>query len=109
MTWTDPKADDTLIEPVCQASAIRYGDPADKQVLFSNPASKKRENMTVRLSEDDAQTWAYGKSLFAGPSAYSDLVVLEDDTILCFYERGEKSPYETITISRFDLGWIKEK
>ena len=35
-----------------------------------------------------------------GPSAYSDLASLPDGTILCFYERGEKDPYEKLTLAR---------
>jgi hypothetical protein len=27
--------------------------------------------------------------------------------LVCLYERGEKSPYERITLARFTLGWVK--
>jgi sialidase-1 len=30
-------------------------------LLFSNPASKKREQMTVRLSRDEGKTWSFAK------------------------------------------------
>ena len=44
----------TLIEPVCQGSleALPGG-----QLLFANPASTRRERMTVRLSSDGGRTW----------------------------------------------------
>jgi sialidase-1 len=45
LTWTKPAEDVTLVEPVCQASLIRTG----KSLVFSNPASQKREKLTVRL------------------------------------------------------------
>ncbi|MEW6234584.1 MAG: sialidase family protein [Candidatus Omnitrophota bacterium] len=111
MTWGEAKDDPALIEPVCQASVIRYSlkDGSDKnRILFSNPASEKREKMTIRLSCDDGQTWAFSKEIHAGPSAYSDLVVLPDGTIGCLYECGEKSPYETITFARFSLKWLTD-
>ena len=41
-----------------------------------------------------------------GPSAYSDLAVAADGTIYCFYERGEKRPYEKLTFARFDIHWL---
>lgn len=48
-TWTDQHFDETLIEPICQASIRRVAPlkgKGKKQVLFSNPASdRKRENM----------------------------------------------------------------
>ena len=74
---------------------------APGHVLFSNPASAKRENMTVRLSTDSAKTWTHALTLWPGPAAYSDLTLLANGEIACLYERGEKSPYETLTLARF--------
>jgi sialidase-1 len=106
LTWTPPVLDEALIEPVCQASFLRYtlAGPQDKnRLLFSNPASKQRVHMTVRLSYDEGKTWPIAKPLNPGPSAYSCLVVLPDLTIGCLYERGAKHPYETIAFARFSL------
>jgi sialidase-1 len=64
--------------------------------------------MTVRLSYDEAKTWPIAKTLWAGPAAYSCLAVLPDGQILCLYERGEKHPYETITLGRFGLDWLTD-
>jgi len=101
-TWTKPAEDAALVEPVCQASIIRY--PGEKGgLLFSNPASKKRERMTVRLSRDEGKTWEKSKVLHAGPAAYSCLAALPDGNIGCLYERGDKRPYETITFAHFTV------
>ncbi len=109
-TWQPTQNDEALVEPVCQGSCIGYDTQDGKRfVLFSNPASKKREKMTVRLSQDDCKTWPSAKELQGGPAAYSDLVVLPDGTIGCLYERGEKSAYERITFARFSLEWLTEK
>lgn len=108
-TWTPPEVDATLIEPVCQASLLRLsesGGDSETQLLFSNPASVKRERMTVRLSMDDGETWPVARRLHEGPSAYSSLTILSDATLGCLYERGEKSPYEKITFARFTLEWL---
>jgi len=75
--------------------------------LFSNPASTKRERMTVRVSHDACETWSKGNVLYEGPAAYSDLTELSDGTIGCLYERGDKGPYESIYFARFRLGWIE--
>lgn len=105
-TWSKPVEDAALIEPVCQASIVRY--PGDKGgLLFANPASKKRENLTVRLSRDEGKTWPLAGVLHAGPAAYSCLTVLPDGQVGCLYERGTKGPYEEITFARFPLGWLK--
>jgi sialidase-1 len=106
-TFSKPEEDRALIEPVCQASIVR--DPGDRGgILFSNPASTKRERMTVRLSTDEGKTWAHAKVLHEGPAAYSCLAVLPDGTIACLYERGDKGAYETITLARFSREWLAE-
>lgn len=105
LTWGKFRLDETLIEPVCQASFIRYDR---KNLLFSNPASTKRERMTVRVSKDEARSWAASRVLHEGPAAYSALAVLKGGRIGCLYERGEKTAYDRITFAHFPLRWILE-
>lgn len=102
---------DQLVEPVCQASMIRFTDRAThgkNRVLFSNPASTERERLTVRLSYDECRSWNDGKVLHAGPAAYSDLCITTNMEICCLYERGEERPYERLTLARFDLAWLTD-
>ena len=75
--------------------------------------SRDRKNISIKLSEDDGQTWPISKVLEPGMSAYSDLAVLPDGTILCFYERGrdstdQKKPasYAFLTLGKFNLEWL---
>ena len=110
MTWGPLSLDETLIEPVCEASmvsAARPGARVNGKVLFANPAAKDRSHMTVRLSNDDGLTWSASKLIHAGPSAYSSLAVLRDGTVGLLYERGEKRAYERIAFLRFDLNWLR--
>lgn len=109
-TWSKPRIEDNLPDPVCQASVLEYKPGGDAQggILFSNPASDKRERMTLRLSRDDADSWSASRVLHSGPSAYSDLVNLPDGLIGCLYERGEENPYETITFARVNLAWLNQ-
>jgi len=111
MTWSEIRFDETLIEPRCQASAVRFTHESANdrnRVFFSNPASHERAKMTVRLSYDECQNWTISKMLHYGPSAYSDLAVASDMTICCLYERGEKSPYEKITFANFNIEWLSD-
>jgi sialidase-1 len=106
ITWGDQRFDEALIEPICQAAIERYDGPDDDSfvLLFSNPASQTdRVKMTVRASEDGGQTWPHARLLHEGPSAYSDLAVLQDGTIACLYEFGEQKPYERIGLAKFSL------
>jgi sialidase-1 len=117
-TWSKFKLDSTLIEPVCQASFLRYtlaSDNGKNRLLFSNPASAPapgktrgdRVKMTVRLSYDEGKTWPVSKLLHEGPSAYSCLTVLPDGDIGCLYEGGE-TKYGKIVFARFSLKWLTD-
>lgn len=111
-TWSHVKFDEALIEPVCQGSILRYSWPETggrSRILFSNPAGKERENLTVRLSYDEGATWAVSKVLHPSPSAYSCLAVLPDKTVACLFECGKKSPYEKISLARIPLDWLEKE
>lgn len=110
-TWTPAQPDRTLIEPPAQASILRFtearnGNGSRNRLLFSNPASARRENMTVRLSYDEGATWPVSQVLHAGPAAYSTLVAVPDGRIGVLFERGAKSAYERITFAAFTLEWL---
>jgi sialidase-1 len=38
-----------------------------------------------------------------GPSAYSDLALLNPDTLGCLYEAGLNSPYEGIVFTSYEI------
>jgi len=109
-TWSELELDPALIEPVCQASFLRYSPASSKgknRLLFSNPASTAdRVNMTVRISYDQGKTWPVTKQLYTGYSAYSCLTVLPDGDIGCFYEAGETKD-AAIYFARFPLAWLE--
>jgi hypothetical protein len=111
MTWTDQRLDTTLIEPICQAAVERVPATAKNNkdaILFSNPASEKgRVNMTVRASFDEGKSWPVSRVLHAGPSAYSDLAMLANGDVACFYEGGVKHAYESILFASFSLDTLK--
>jgi sialidase-1 len=108
LTWSDVTLDETLVEPTCQASLIWLTEPwrGKGRLLFANPATTRREKMTVRLSCDEGRTWPVAKRLYDGPAAYSALAVPPDGTVACLYERGRRSAYESITLARFSPEWL---
>lgn len=104
-TFGEFRWDEELIEPICQASIVRW-PAAEQGLVFANPASRERQNMTVRLSRDEGITWSARQVLHAGPAAYSDLAIAADGTCLCLYEKGLAHPYETLTLARFSADWL---
>jgi sialidase-1 len=110
-TWSAAKPDAALIEPPAQASLLRLTTAAAggrNRLLFSNPASARRERMTVRMSEDEGASWPVSRIVHEGPAAYSSLIVLADRSIGLLFERGDRSPYEKITFVRFPVQWLAE-
>jgi len=103
----------SLPDPVCQASFLRYSSTLDgaprNRLLFANPASSSsRHRMTVRMSEDEGQTWTVSRQVDDRPAAYSDMAVLPDGTVGLLYETGGADAYETLTLVRFDLDWLTQ-
>ncbi len=78
------------------------------RLLFANPASARRERLTVRLSYDEGATWPVSRVLHDGPAAYSSLVMLRDLSVGLLFERGEQSAYEGIAFARFTLDWLSD-
>nr|CAA9249223.1 GH33 [uncultured Armatimonadetes bacterium] len=120
--WSEPRFHDELFEPVCMASLIRVGQgPGGRnRVLFANPDSRnaatspggpgRRENLTIRLSHDDGETWPVSKVLEPGPAGYSDLAAGADGAIFCLYEgrarEGDRLLNTHLSLARFDLNWL---
>jgi len=105
--WSAPAFDDQLPEPLCFATLLRLSLKRPR-LLFVEPdgQGRERKNLSLRLSYDEGKSWPVKRALEAGPSAYSDLAVLSDGAILCFYEAGTKTPYDTLTLARFNLEWL---
>jgi sialidase-1 len=109
VTWkTSPKP--VLIDPGCNASIIRYAsikDGANKNLLlFCNANTKKRrENLTVRISYDEGQSWTEGKTIYPGSAAYSTLTVLENGDIGLLFEKDDYT--ENLFVS-FSLEWLSD-
>jgi sialidase-1 len=129
--WSSPKFDEALREPICMASIVRVSQKPQgrNRLVFANPdnlarrdgkeapgKSRDRVNLSIKLSYDEAATWPVNKVLEPGYSGYSDLAVLPDGTILCFYEHGRKpkaeekkaNDYAGLKIARFNLEWLTD-
>jgi sialidase-1 len=103
-TFGPVTGDAALVDPLCNAGIIRYRHKHHDVLLFTNAASStKRENLTMKVSEDQGKTWNVNRVLHAGPAAYSTLVELRDGSVAVLYECGETSPYSKITFERFPL------
>lgn len=104
-TWSTVSHDYQLVESVCQASIIGYGNYHGKEIFFfSNPSVPVgRTHMTIQYSEDGCRTWPASRLINAGPSGYSCLVKLRNKQLGLLFEKGFKSSTEMISFLRFDV------
>jgi len=107
ITFGPAAPDAALIDPVCNAGIARYRRGARDLLVFTNAASTKRENLTVKLSSDGGRSWTAGRALHRGPAAYSTVIPLRDGAIGVLYERGERISIERITFARLRIEWAE--
>lgn len=103
-TWAT-HSDTSLLDPGCNASLIRFekeGENSESNILLFSNANhpKERQNMSVKVSFDDGQTWSKGKTIYAGSAAYSSMTVLKNGEIGVFFE---KDNYAENVFVRFTL------
>jgi sialidase-1 len=102
-TWKETYFDPQLPDPICQGSILTIAQKKGRPftLAFSNAADiKNRDNLTIRISQDDGRTWPItipvdnGASAGESPkdfTAYSDLVLLDSKNIGIVYERKDYS------------------
>lgn len=107
-TWTvHPSSNHALPESNCQASIIEATmDVKGKQqrvLFFSNPNTKQaRNNMTIKVSLDDGNTWANEHQLLLNQDhgfGYSCLTMIDNHTIGIIYEGSHDIIFQKIKVS----------
>lgn len=91
--WTASFVAGDLPDPRCEGSLIAVSGPgkssAHPVLLFSNAGDRARRwNLTISVSTDGGRTWPGHTVIYAGPSAYSDLVALPGARLGILFERG---------------------
>ena len=101
-SWKETYFDPQLPDPICQGSILTIAQNKQAFTLaFSNAAdTKNRDNLTIRISQDDGRTWPISIPVDNGASAgespkdftaYSDLVLVDSKNIGIVYERKDYS------------------
>ena len=99
-SWDTVYFDHNLPDPVCEGSLLPVGSLRGKAVLaFCNNAdTAQRNNLTLRISIDDGQTWSRSYLIArAKPgkerdySAYADLVLVAERQVGILYEKEHYS------------------
>ncbi|WP_406142116.1 exo-alpha-sialidase [Streptomyces sp. NBC_01089] len=105
-----------LIDPGCNADEISYLRPTDVgaggypaltpvTVQSNNASAADRDELTVRMSEDDGVTWPHQVLIKSGAAGYSTTAVLGNGVIGDLYEIGDTGG---IVFSSFTPDWARQ-
>lgn len=97
----------SLPDPKCQASLLNTVYEGQYVLLHSNCAdASSRIKMTVKASTDGGGTWNAGHIVWDGMTAYSDMVMINENIIGILYENGSSSSYERISFDRVAMSYV---
>jgi sialidase-1 len=115
-------SDNTLLDPKCEASILRYNTDAPHRIVFLNSASTvTRGKMRVRISYDDGQTWPISRRIYdwltedeaqqQGKGGYSSMIKTSDYHVAALIEVNEdtgnnSTSHRSIEFHKFNLPWM---
>ena len=65
------------------------GDDRNR-LIWTGPKGPDRQNLVIRVSYDEGQSFPVERLVASGPAAYSDLTILKDKSIGMLWERGAR-------------------
>lgn len=99
-TWISKK-EESIIDPGCNGSLIRYSHDEKNLLLLTNINNKKeRKEIVLRYSIDEGRSWSNPKIIYNGEAAYSSMTVMENGSLGLFFEMDNytKNVFTSISI-----------
>ena len=99
-TWISKK-EESIIDPGCNGSLIRYSHGKKNLLLLTNINNKKeRKEIVLRYSADEGRSWSNPKIIYNGEAAYSSMTVMENGNLGLFFEMDNytKNVFTSISI-----------
>ena len=95
------KKEESIIDPGCNGSLIRYSHGKKNLLLLTNINNKKeRKEIVLRYSTDEGRSWSNPKIIYNGEAAYSSMTVMENGNLGLFFEMDNytKNVFTSISI-----------
>lgn len=111
-SWSSWRSSEDLLDPLCQASLLRYNYSYPQRLIFLNPSTTltglpNRKKMSVKISYDDGITWPVERMLDANNGGYSSMARTDNGQIASLQEaRENNNTAYTIKFRRFNLSWV---
>lgn len=112
LTFDAPVDRPDMVDPACNGDIIRYtstkdGYDKDRLIFVNDHHPSLRENLSIKISYDEGQTWAVSKVIHAGDCWYASAAITNDGKIAVYYERAEgKAAYMDVVLMSLD--WITD-
>lgn len=90
----------TLVQPPygCEGSTIYH--PNSGRLFYTGLANTTvRTNLSLYISNDESENWTYTRSIWPGPSAYSSMATLNDQSVAVLFEGGNQTSVDFIMYS----------
>jgi sialidase-1 len=103
-TWSAHRAGLPVTTVACAIERFTLrstGDDRDR-IIWTGPKGPDRQNLVMRISYDEGQSFPVERLIAPGYAAYSDLTILKDGTIGVLWERGATHGYQYITFTRIE-------
>jgi sialidase-1 len=107
-TWSNPRHGLPVTSVACAIERFTLksaGDDRDR-ILWTGPKGPGRNNLVVRISYDEGQTFPKERLIADEPAAYSDLAILKDKSAGVLWERGD---YKFITFTKLTRQFLESK
>ncbi len=92
--------------PAIERYSLKASGDERNRILWTGPKGPGRAKLVVRVSYDEAETFANERLLSDQLAAYSDLTVLKDKTVGVLWERAD---YKFITFTRLTQSFLEPK
>ena len=100
-SWGEPRPGQICAQ-IC-AGLIKYPQPANNEtnlLLWSGIKGPGRSNLVLQLSSDQGLSFPIELLIGQGPSAYSDMTLIDKGDVGILWEGGRENPYEKVIFTR---------
>ncbi len=107
-TWSERRPGNP-VTPVCCAIerfSLKSAGADKDRIIWTGPKGPDRNNLVVRVSYDEGQTFKNERLIASEAAAYSDLTLLKDKSAGVLWERAD---YRKITFTRLTLEFLEPR
>ena len=104
--WSEAKNDEALLDPCCFGSVVRFRDGERYRLLSVNCEHEtKRENVVLKVSDDDGLTWSIKRTIDVERGGYCDIAVDEENKLI--YVLYERKWGTYVFLCRMTADWLE--